>query len=78
MANRRIGNVPDMYDAANFRKIIGDIDKRFQDVERKTGTYDVSNFVPTRSLDMATATPTDIGNFLATLVEDLQGAGRLG
>lgn len=75
---RRITDVPATYDVELWRQIMRDFDSRFRDLERTVGTYTVSNYTPTRTLNMGTATATDIGNFLCTLVADLQGAGRLG
>lgn len=74
----RTTNVPDGYDAATWRQIMRDLETRFGKLERAVSTYTVSNFTPTRTLDMGTATADDIGNFLCTLVQDLQKAGRLG
>lgn len=37
--------------------------------------YTISNHTPTRSLNMATATATDIGNFIATFISDLKNRG---
>lgn len=73
----RITNVPDIYNASAWRTIMRDLDRRFQALERLVGPYTVENFTPTRTLDMSTAAAADIGNFLATLVNDLQQAGRL-
>lgn len=70
--------VPVVYDQRTFSNILDDFQRQLNKVSGRVGTYDVSNFVETRSLDMGTATVTDIGNFLATLVSDLQKAGRLG
>lgn len=75
---RRVTNIPLSYDAQAFRQIIRDIEARLAVLERSVSVYQVSNFAVTRSLDMATATSADIGNFVATLVSDLQQAGRLG
>jgi hypothetical protein len=73
----RITEVPDPYDARRWRLIVKDIENRFAKVEQMAGPYTISNFTPTRTLNMGTATATDIGNFLATLVSDLQAIGRL-
>ncbi len=74
----KISDVPEFYDPSKWRKIIQDITNRFRAVEASVGTYSVSNFTPTRTLNMGTATATDIGNFLATLVNDLQTVDKLG
>lgn len=78
MAGPRVTNVPDKYDAQQFRQIMRDLADRFAILERLAGAYTVSNFTPTTSLDMVTADALDIGNFLCTLVSDLQKAGKLG
>lgn len=75
---KRIADVPSDYDSRTFRQIIRDINTRFAALEAAVSVYTVSNYIETRSLDMGTATATDIGNFLATLVNDMQNAGRLG
>lgn len=75
---QRVTNVPDQYDAATWKAILSDLGRRFDALERATGTYTVSNFVPTRTLDMTSTNATNIGNFLATLVSDLQAARKLG
>ncbi len=74
----RISDVPDTYDARQMRQIVRDIEKRFLALEAAVSTYTVSNFTPTRTLNMATAGAPEIGNFLATLVSDMKKAGRLG
>lgn len=74
----RITDVPATYDPPIWRQIMRDLVARFGKLESAVGTYTVTNFTPTRSLDMSVATSADIGNFLATLVSDLQNAGRLG
>lgn len=75
---QRTTNVPDQYDAATWRAIMTDLDKRFKALEAAVGVYTVANFVPTRTLDMTSTNATNIGNFLATLVQDLQNARKLG
>jgi hypothetical protein len=35
-------------------------------------TYSVSNFTPTRTLNAGTATATQVANFIATFIDDLQ------
>ncbi len=74
----RIADVPTQYDPIQFRQIIRDIESRFRALEAAVSTYTVSNFTPTRTLDMGTAGAAEIGNFLATLVSDMKKAGRLG
>jgi hypothetical protein len=78
MAQKRLTDIPDPYDARTFRRFSQDIDARFRALEASVSVYTVTNFTPTRTLDMATAGAPQIGNFLATLVSDLQSAGRLG
>lgn len=73
----RLTNIPDKYDAGTFRTLVRDIESRLRRLEELVGPYTVSNYVETRTLDMGTAGAVDIGNFLATLVSDLQKAGRL-
>lgn len=73
----RIANIPDDYDAGKFRVIMQDIGARFRRLEQLVGPYSVENYTVVRNLDMGTATAADIGNFLCTLVSDLQKAGRL-
>lgn len=43
--------------------------ERFVDI---AAAYTVENYTPTRSLDAATATASDLANFLATLITDLK------
>lgn len=74
---QRITEVPDTYISSTWRKIITDIKTRFGKLEATVGPYTVSNYTETRTLDMGVATAADIGNFVATLVSDLQNAGRL-
>jgi len=74
----RTTNPPDEYDAQTFRRILGDYDKRLDSLARAVGTYKVQNYTRITTLDMGTATATQIGNFLCTLVADLQDANRLG
>lgn len=78
MSGGRLTDIPNQYNARAFRAFSQDITARFAKLESAVSVYNVTNFVVTRDLDMATATVTDIGNFLATLVSDLQNAGRLG
>jgi hypothetical protein len=78
MAGNRISDVPDQYNAGQYRQIVRDVETRFQNLEAAVSKYTVSNFTPTRTLNMATAGAPEIGNFLATLVSDMQKAGRLG
>lgn len=70
--------VPPKYDQRTFTNILGDMQGQIDKVSARIGTYTVQNFTETRTLDMATATSTEIGNFLATLVSDLKNGGRLG
>lgn len=74
----RSTNVPDPYDPQAFRTIVADYDRRLDSLERVIGTYQVSNFTRVTTLNMGTATATDIGNFLCTLVQDMQKAKRWG
>ncbi len=74
----KISTVPDQYSPTAWRQIVRDVDARFRALEAATGKYTVSNFTPTRTLDASTATLADVANFVATLVSDMQGAGRLG
>lgn len=74
----RTTDVPREYDPQTMRRIVADLESRVDTVGKAVGAYTVSNFTRVTSLDMGTATATDIGNFLCTLVQDLQKAGRLG
>lgn len=74
----RLTDVPAEYDAQTFRQICRDLEGRLNKLSGAVGSYQVSNFTRVTSLDMGAATATDIGNFLCTLVQDLQKAGRLG
>lgn len=74
---KRISEPSDTYDPLRQRQIISDITARFAALESAAGPYTITNFTPTRSLNMSVATATDIGNFVATLVSDLQAKGRL-
>ena len=60
-------------------EVLNDIEKRLLVLSQvaKAG-YVVSNFTPTRTLDVATATLPDLLNFVATLAQDFKDAGRLG
>lgn len=40
--------------------------------------FSVQNFTPTRTLNVATATATDIANFLATFIDDCHRRGSRG
>jgi hypothetical protein len=73
---KRISEPSQTYDARRMRQILTDIDRRFQVLEKMIGPYTVANYTETRTLDMGTATADDIGNFLATLISDLQAVGR--
>lgn len=75
---KRFTDIPEEYNARTFRNLVRDINSRFAVLEAPVSVYNVTNFVVTRDLDMATAGAPEIGNFLATLVSDLQNAGRLG
>lgn len=56
----------------------------FQEIERASqedalvyaDAMEVTGFTETRTLDMATASATDIGNFLATFVSDCKKRGQ--
>lgn len=78
MAQKRLTDIPTEYDPRTFRNFSRDINARFAALEAAVQVYSVTNFTETRTLDISSATPTDMGNFLATLVFDLQNAGRLG
>ncbi len=47
------------------------------DVTVLTNPYSFTNATPLRTIDVATATPTDTLNALAAVVADLQAAGIL-
>lgn len=74
----KISDVPAEYSPQRWRQIVRDIDSRFAKLEAAAGTYAVSNFTPTRTLNAGTATLVQLANFVATLVSDLQQVGRLG
>lgn len=74
----RITDVPDQYDAPTWRNIMRDLVARLAKLGSSVGQYTVTGYTETRTLDMGSATATDIGNFVATMVSDLQKAGRLG
>lgn len=74
----KISDVPAEYDARQWRQIVRDIIARFEKLEAGVGKYTVSNFTPTRTLNAGTATTTQVANFVATLVSDMQAVGRLG
>lgn len=74
----RATDLPQEYDPQTMRRVVSDLEARIDNVSKAVGVYTVSNFARVTSLNMATATATDIGNFLCTLVQDLQKARRLG
>lgn len=74
----KISDVPATYNPQQWRQIVRDIDSRFAKLEASVGKYTVSNFTPLRTLNAGTATTTQLANFVATLVSDLQQVGRLG
>jgi hypothetical protein len=74
---RADGDKPHHGHPAKYRQIMRDIASRVAALEKTVGPYVVENFTPTRTLDMATAGAPQIGNFIATLVSDLQAVGRI-
>jgi len=74
----RLPDIPDQYDSKSFRRFVQDIEKRLTSLGAAVGVYSVTNYVETRTLDAGAATTTDVANFVATLVADLQAAGKLG
>lgn len=74
----RTTDIPLQYDPQTMRRVVSDLERQIDTVGKAVGAYTVTGFTRVTSLDMATATVTDIGNFLCTLVQDLQKARRLG
>lgn len=74
----RTNDVPQEYDPQVFRGIMSDYDRQLDSLSRVVGRYSITGFTRTTTLDMGTATATDIGNFLCTVIEDMQKAKRLG
>lgn len=78
MAKRQIF-APKAYDKKTFSNILHDLENRLTALESSVKTYTITNAgSDVRSLDVTAATLTDVKNFLATLVKDLQDAGKLG
>lgn len=72
----RLPSPPAQYDQGWAARLVQVLEQRsVEDSAPHAIGYSVSNHTPTRSLNMATATATDIGNFVATLVSDLLLAG---
>ncbi len=55
------------------------VEQRLQDLERAVSEqpYVVTGGTGIRTLDVTTATATDVADFLATLMADLKTAGRI-
>lgn len=78
MAKRPI-ITPKTYDPTTFSNIFHDLENRLISLESPVKTYDVTNAgAAVRSLDVTTATLSDVKDFLATLIKDLQAAGKIG
>jgi hypothetical protein len=63
-----------LYEIANqAQEAMNILEKRLDSVERtiRNDAYVVSNVSTTRTLDVSTATTSDVANFVATLVQDL-------
>lgn len=70
---------PSQYDAAYFRELLQQIEKRLPEQTTSTAlrVYTVKNFTETLTLDLDTATQADINNFLATIANDIYQRGLL-
>lgn len=73
---QRISDVPDQYSPRVWKQIMRDLISRLAKLEATVGPYTVTNFTETRTLDPTIATTADVANFIATLVNDMQNAGR--
>lgn len=75
----RSADVPEKYDPRQFRALVSDIEKQMADGTKAIGIgYSASNFTEARTIDAGAATLSDVANVLATLINDLKKAGRLG
>lgn len=75
-----IPQMGDTYDRDLVDQALLAIQQRIEVLEQEAGPdrYVISNnSSPTRTLDVSTATLGDVTAFLATLAEDLKGAGRI-
>lgn len=74
----KLPNPPKEYDQSTMNKIFRDIEKEFDLLKQPAQRgYTVSNLTKTRTLNVSTATLTDVANFVGTLVEDLKAVGKL-
>lgn len=78
MAKRPI-LIPRDYDATTISNIVHDFENRLVALESPVKSYEITYAGgPVRSLDVTAATLADVKVFLASLVKDLQAAGKLG
>lgn len=69
---------PPQYNQRWLASITADFDRRLSAVERPVGgTFVVSNANSAYTLDADTATATDVANFLAALIDELQKRGMI-
>lgn len=70
---------PKTYDQTEFKLILDEIDTRLKNLERAINAtpFTVSGATGLRQLDVATATPQQVADFVATLISDLRKAGRV-
>jgi hypothetical protein len=60
-----------------LEKSIREIERAsFEDVQAVAEEVELKTYVATRSLDPATATVSDVANFLATFIDDIRNRGR--
>ena len=75
----RLGTVPEKYDQRTFGNILEKVENRLNRLENPVRSYEVTGLgADVRSIDVSTATLADVADFVATLVMDLQAAGKLG
>lgn len=78
MAKRPI-SIPKTYDPVTISNIVHDFENRLNAVESPVKTYEITNEgAAVRTLDVTAATLADLKDFVASLVKDLQAAGKLG
>lgn len=76
---KRPVSIPRDYDPVTFSNIVHDFENRLIALESPVKTYAITNAGSSvRSLDVTAATLADVKDFLASLVKDLQAAGKLG
>lgn len=76
MAQVIVVYVPEQYDKNWMSNVVLQIQQAVTDLSTPVaGGYTVTNGTTTRTLDPTTATAADVGQVLATLIDDLQTKG---